>query len=149
MARVLAAGVFDLLHYGHLRYLEEAKRQGGKGAELIVVVARDSTVLKRKGRLPVLKEEHRRALVEGLKPVDKAVLGELDVDMEKVIRDVKPDIIALGYDQEDLSAVAKPMGIKVVRIGKYGEISSSTIRSLINPAAVRGEGPSAEPGPRP
>jgi len=149
MTRVLAAGVFDLLHYGHLRYLEEAKRQGGEGAELIVVVARDSTVFKRKGRLPVLKEEHRRALVEGLKPVNRAILGELDLDMDKVIREVKPDIIAIGYDQEDLSDLVKLKGIKVIRVGKYGDISSSTIRAMINPASVRREGPSAEPDPRP
>ena len=42
--RVLASGVFDLIHDGHLRFLEEAKKMGGKGAELVVVVARDSTV---------------------------------------------------------------------------------------------------------
>ena len=47
---ILAAGCFDLLHYGHLRYLEEAKRLGGDGAFLVVVVARDSTIIKRKGR---------------------------------------------------------------------------------------------------
>ncbi len=49
MKTVLAAGVFDLLHYGHIRYLEEAKKTGGEGARLIVIVARDETVLRLKG----------------------------------------------------------------------------------------------------
>ncbi|MDD1764685.1 MAG: FAD synthase [Candidatus Methanomethyliaceae archaeon] len=131
--RVLAAGVFDLLHYGHLRYLEEAKNLGGEDAELIVVVARDSTVLKRKGRLPVMNEVHRRALVEALKPVDKAILGGVDLNTTKVIQKVKPDIIALGYDQGDIAElIARQGGAgKVVRLKRYGDVSSSMIRKLI------------------
>ena len=152
--KVLAAGVFDLLHYGHLRYLEEAKRLGGDGAELIVVVARDSTVLKRKGRLPVMKEEHRRALVEALKPVDKAILGGVDLDTAKVIREVKPDIIALGYDQGDIAELIARQGGrgKVVRLKRYGDVSSSMIRRLIystNKKQVSRAGPSAGPDRRP
>ena len=131
--RVLAAGCFDLLHYGHLRYLEEAKKLGGEGAELIVVVARDSTIMKRKGRAPVMKEDHRRELVEAQKPVDRAILGGVDLDTEKIIRAVKPDIIALGYDQDDLSEmIAKGADAgKVIRLKKYGDISSTQIRSII------------------
>ena len=49
---VLASGTFDLLHFGHVRFLEEAKRTGGEGAKLVVVVARDSTVMERKGERP-------------------------------------------------------------------------------------------------
>lgn len=131
--RVLAAGVFDLLHYGHLRYLEEAKNLGGEDAELIVVVARDSTVLKRKGRLPVMNEMHRRALVEALKPVDEVILGGVDLNTAKVIQKVKPDIIALGYDQGDIAElIARQGGAgKVVRLKRYGDVSSSMIRKLI------------------
>lgn len=131
--RILAAGVFDLLHYGHLRYLEEAKNLGGEDAELIVVVARDSTVLKRKGRLPVMNEVHRMALVEALKPVDKVILGGVDLNTAKVIQKVKPDIIALGYDQGDIAElIARQGGAgKVVRLKKYGDVSSSMIRKLI------------------
>lgn len=131
--RILAAGCFDLLHYGHLRYLEEAKRLGGEGAELIVVVARDSTIIKRKGRPPVMCEEHRKELVEALKPVDRAVLGGADLDTARVIREVKPDIIALGYDQEDLETLISkgPYAGKIVRLEKYGDISSTKIRSIV------------------
>jgi FAD synthetase len=56
---VLASGVFDLLHLGHVRFLEEAKKAGGKNAELIVIVARDSTVEKRKGKKPIMSEDQR------------------------------------------------------------------------------------------
>jgi FAD synthetase len=131
--RVLAAGCFDLLHYGHLKYLEEAKKLGGDGAELVVVVARDTTILKRKGHHPVMNEEHRRALVESLKPVDRAVLGGPDLDTARIIKDVKPDIIALGYDQEDLvELIGKEVkSAKVVRLKKYGDVSSSTIRKIV------------------
>jgi FAD synthetase len=131
--KVLAAGCFDLLHYGHLKYLEEAKKLGGKSAKLIVVVARDTTVIKRKGHPPVMDEEHRRALVEALKPVDRAILGGTEMDTAKVIRQVKPDIVVLGYDQDDLatSVASQSSAYKVVRLRKYGDVSSSTIRGLI------------------
>ncbi|MDI9644161.1 MAG: FAD synthase [Candidatus Verstraetearchaeota archaeon] len=134
--RVLAAGCFDLLHYGHLRYLEEAKRLGGEGAELVVVVARDSTILKRKGHLPVMNEEHRRELVEALKPVNRAVLGGTNFDIKSILEAVKPDVIALGYDQEGLAEILRKEGFEgeIVRLAKYGDISSSKIRALINPS---------------
>ena len=72
---VLASGTFDLIHYGHVRYLEEAKKIGGKNTELIVIVARDNTVKRRKGKKPVMPEHQRRSLVEALRVVDKAILG--------------------------------------------------------------------------
>jgi FAD synthetase len=124
---VLASGAFDLLHLGHVKYLEEAKKAGGKGSKLIVIVATDSTVEKSKGRKPVMPEEQRRALVESLKVVDKAILGHEVFDMSKVIDEIKPDVIALGYDQENIEAKVrmtvadKDWGIKVVRIRKFGK----------------------------
>ena len=67
---VLASGVFDLLHFAHVKYLEEAKEAGGPNAELIVIVARDSTVEKRRGEKPIIPENQRVALVDSLKVVD-------------------------------------------------------------------------------
>ena len=61
---VLASGTFDLLHFGHVKYLEEAKKSGGKNVKLIVIVARDSTAKKSKGKKPVMPEDQRRSLVE-------------------------------------------------------------------------------------
>lgn len=131
---VLASGTFDLLHYGHVKYLEEAKKIGGKNAELIVIVARDSTVKKRKGRKPVMPEDQRRSLVEALKVVDEAILGYEDFDMIKVVEKTNPDIIAVGHDQSDIerevrkALVKKGIAIQVVRVGRFGkdELNSSS-----------------------
>ena len=94
MVRVMASGVFDIIHMGHVYYLQEAKKLGD---ELVVVVARDSTVRKQKHE-PITPEEMRRELVESLKPVDRAVLGR-EGDMFEIVEKIKPDIIAIGYDQ--------------------------------------------------
>jgi len=99
---ILATGAFDLLHYGHLSFLEEAKRAGGRNARLIVIVARDKTVEARKGKRPVVPEDQRRALIEALKPVDDAILGFEDMNYEAVIERLRPDVIAVGYDQSDI-----------------------------------------------
>jgi FAD synthetase len=137
---VLASGVFDLLHLGHVKFLEEAKRAGGENAELIVIIARDITVEQTKGRKPIMPEDQRRALVESLKVVDIALLGFEDLDIAEVVDKIKPDIIALGYDQEkmaqDTEAYLKKhsLPVKIVRIGKFGEDaldSSSKIRQKI------------------
>ncbi|MDI6847201.1 MAG: FAD synthase [Candidatus Bathyarchaeia archaeon] len=137
---VLASGTFDLLHLGHVKYLEEAKKTGGRNAELIVIVARDSTVEKRKGTKPIIPENQRRALVDSLKVVDEAILGYEEFDIEKVIEKIKPDVIALGYDRGDIEQTVrnyvkeKRLKIKIVKIGKFGEDelnSSSKIKQRI------------------
>jgi FAD synthetase len=137
---VLASGVFDLLHLGHVKFLEEAKKAGGKDAELIVIIARDSTVEKNKGRKPIMPENQRRALVESLKVVDEAVLGFEEFDIGDVIERIKPDVIALGYDQEDMKKHVQEyvdkhkLNITIVTIGKFEENaldSSSKIRQKI------------------
>lgn len=137
---VLASGTFDLLHLGHVRYLEEAKKAGGSDAELIVIVARDSTVEKRKGKKPVMSESQRRALVESLKIVDESILGFEEFSIGKVIEKIKPDVIAVGYDQKGIEQTIrnyvrqKGLNIKVVKIGKFSEDeldSSSKIKQKI------------------
>ncbi len=120
MTRVMAVGVFDLLHAGHLHYMEQAKSLGDY---LIVVVAHDDTVRKRKHE-PVTGQNLRRRMVEGLKPVDEAVIGNPpDVPIFDILPAVKPDVIALGYDQEHAeerireSLISRGLGhIKVVRV---------------------------------
>ena len=54
MKTVLTSGAFDLIHYGHIRLLEEAKRLGGPDAKLVVIVARDETIRRLKGQSPVI-----------------------------------------------------------------------------------------------
>jgi FAD synthetase len=137
---VLASGVFDLLHLGHVKFLEYAKKAGGENAKLVVIIARDSTVEKTKGRKPIMSEDQRRTLVESLKVVDEAVLGYENFDIGEVIENIKPDVIALGYDQEDMEKEVQnyvdehKVNVKVVRIGKFGENSldsSSKIKQKI------------------
>jgi FAD synthetase len=130
---VLASGTFDLLHLGHVKYLEEARKAGGSNAELVVIVARDKTVEARKGRKPVMPEEHRRALVESLKVVDRAILGYENFDIRKVVEKIKPDVIAVGYDQDNMErrvrkvVAEEGLDVQVVKIGKFGkpELNSS------------------------
>jgi FAD synthetase len=137
---VLASGVFDLLHLGHVKFLEDAKRAGGKNAKLIVIVARDSTIERTKGRKPIMTEDQRCALVESLRVVDEAVLGYEGLEIGEVIEKIKPDFIALGYDQTEMEREVKEyieahkLPVSVVRIGKYGENaldSSSKIKQKI------------------
>jgi len=137
---VLASGVFDLLHLGHVKFLEEAKKAGGRNAELIVIVARDSTVEKRKGKKPIMSENQRRALVESLKVVDEAILGYEEFDIEKVIEKIKPDVIVFGYDQKGMEKTVKDyikvkqLKVKVAKIGRFEEDeldSSSKIKQKI------------------
>jgi FAD synthetase len=131
---VLATGAFDLLHLGHVRFLEASKRRGGPGAKLIVVVARDKTVLNRKGRMPILPEDQRRELVGSLRVVDKAILGHTRLDLLGVLREVRPDIISVGYDQKQIKASVEKLlreqglPVRIVQIPKFGAdgLNSST-----------------------
>ena len=117
MVKVMATGVFDILHLGHLYFLKEAKKLGD---ELVVVVATDKTAEKLK-HIPVTSEEMRVQMVGELKPVDKAVLGYED-NQYKIVKELEPDIIALGFDQKHDEEIIKKdleelgMDVKVVRL---------------------------------
>ena len=92
---VLAGGVFDIIHPGHINTLNAAKKLGGT---LVVVVATDKTALKMKKRKPLHSAELRQELVSSLSMVDLCIIGDED-DIFKTVDLVKPQIIALGYDQ--------------------------------------------------
>ncbi|HDS59431.1 MAG TPA: FAD synthase [Thermoplasmatales archaeon] len=130
MVKVMATGVFDLLHMGHVHYLREAKAMGD---ELVVVVATDETVRRRK-HVPITPQEMRRDLVEALKPVDRAVVGRTG-DPLAIVEELKPDVIALGYDQraEDLEKRLRERGItaRVVRCSPYTEHDLHGTRRII------------------
>jgi len=137
---VLASGVFDLLHLGHVKFLEAAKRVGGENVELVVIVARDSTVEHVKGRKPIMPEDQRRALVGSLRVVDIAVLGFEKLDIDEVVMKVQPDFIVLGYDQEYMLQVVEDYlkshnsRVQLVRVGKFEADaldSSSKIRQKV------------------
>jgi len=99
MKKVIAFGSFDILHEGHKHYLREAKSYGNY---LIVVVARDSNILRFKGRKPRNDENYRLEQVKKLELVDEAVLGHKDNILE-VLEELKPDVICLGYDQRTVN----------------------------------------------
>ena len=92
---VLAGGVFDIIHPGHIHTLNAAKALGGV---LVVAIATDKTAEKMKKRSPLHNQELRRELVTSLSMVDKAIVGHED-DIFQTVKEVKPDIIVLGYDQ--------------------------------------------------
>jgi FAD synthetase len=127
MTRVMASGVFDILHPGHLRYLKEAKDLGD---ELVVVVATDATVRRRKHE-PITPERMRLEIISALRMVDRAYLGT-DGDMFGVVERIRPDIIALGYDQDfdehhiEEALEQRGMQVRVVRLSKHGEDLNGT-----------------------
>lgn len=130
LTRVMASGVFDLIHTGHISYLEQAKALGD---ELVVVVACDSTVRRRKHE-PITPEDMRARIVGSLKPVDRAIVGR-DGDMYETVREIDPDIIVLGFDQSfdpgemQLRLAERGMGhIKVVRAGECADDLNATRR---------------------
>jgi len=118
MVRVMATGVFDIIHLGHLHYLEESKKLGD---ELVVIIATDTTVRKRKHE-PITPQAMRCELVGALKPVDKVVLGKEGGDIYEIVREVRPDIITLGYDQPfepgqlETELAKRGLKVKVVRL---------------------------------
>ncbi|MDW7775058.1 MAG: adenylyltransferase/cytidyltransferase family protein [Methanosarcinales archaeon] len=131
MVRVLATGTFDILHPGHILYLEEAKKMGD---ELWVIVA-CSAMVNHKPK-PFLPEEQRLAMVKSLKVVDHAVLGD-EHDMFKPLMDIQPDIIVLGHDQHfnenDLEKELASRGInaKVVRVTKRDRCNTCSSGAII------------------
>ena len=92
---VLAGGVFDIIHPGHIHTLNAAKALGGV---LVVAIATDKTAEKMKKRTPLHNQELRRELVSCLSMVDKAIVGHED-DIFQTVKEIKPNIIVLGYDQ--------------------------------------------------
>jgi len=140
--KILVGGVFDIIHLGHIKFLWAAKRLA-KNSELIVVIARDSTVMRLKGREPVFSELERAEIVRNLKPVDKVILGHEisgQGSFYEILKEVKPDIVVFGYDQkfdeEELAKWAKEnnMSFRIIRLPKFninGLNSSSQVRRRV------------------
>jgi FAD synthetase len=131
MKRIVATGTFDILHPGHIYYLEQSKKLGD---ELYVIVARDANV-KHKPQ-PIIPEEQRRRMVAALRCVDHAILGD-KTDMLRPIEEVRPSIITIGFNQHfDESKLqeqltARGLSAKIVRIGKYGDNELCSSRLVV------------------
>ncbi len=135
MKKVMATGVFDILHLGHIHYLKESRSFGDY---LVVVIASDYTAEKH-GKQLIFNETERKMLVSELKVVDEVIIGHSDDNIFKTVFDIKPDIITLGYNQKFDDAYieneCKKLGLntKVMRVSPYNGIinSSSKIRKKI------------------
>jgi len=134
MIKVLVFGTFDGLHEGHKNFFQQAKEYGDY---LVVVVGRDSTILKTKNRPPKFNENERLKAVEESGLVDEARLGNEGDNPYKVIGEVQPRIICLGYDQthftDKLEQKIKEMGLKIdiIRLKSYKpEIYKSSILNV-------------------
>ena len=128
---VLAGGVFDIIHPGHIHTLKAAKALGDI---LVVAIATDKTAQKMKKRIPLHNQELRCELVDCLSMVDIAIVGH-EKDIFETVKMVKPTIIALGYDQihqeEFISNGCKKLNldIEIVRLqSPIPELSSSNIQ---------------------
>jgi FAD synthetase len=138
--RVVATGTFDIIHPGHIYYLEESRKLGD---ELHVIVARDANV--RHKPKPVIREDQRLKVVRALRMVDFARLGDA-TDMFRPIEEIDPAVITLGFNQhfseEELARALKERGLgaRVVRIGEYsGDPCSSTRRIIERILETRGK----------
>jgi FAD synthetase len=104
MVTALAQGTFDILHPGHVHYLEEAARMG---EELYVILARSANVSHKEA--PILDGRQRRDLVAALDVVDHARLGH-ESDIFVPICEIDPDVIVLGHDQHhDEAAIERAL----------------------------------------
>lgn len=119
---VLAVGCFDILHYGHLCHLENAKN----GYRLLIVaVTRDRSVNKGPGR-PVFRQEQREAMLKALRIVDSTLL--VDSSLEALDR-IRPAVFALGAEyignvRKEDSEFCTKHGIQIVYT--FGPVFSST-----------------------
>jgi FAD synthetase len=136
---VACGGVFDILHPGHAFVLDMAKEYGDL---LVVIVARDSTVEKRK-RIPIVPEIQRLEMVSQLKPVDIAVLGKEGSFLD-IIEEIRPDVIALGPDQhhdgDKIKEELKKRGleVEVERIEEYKECPLHSTKDILLKIIERG-----------
>ncbi len=118
--KVLVAGGFEVIHPGHLYFLREAWKRG----RVYVIVARDSSIRKFKGRDPLVPEGQRLQVVSQLPYVYKAILGDPS-DFLKPVVEVEPDLILLGPDQWPAESFLKEelckKGLCKVRIERVRE----------------------------
>jgi FAD synthetase len=116
--RVVCAGTFDYLHPGHLDFLRQAKSFGD---ELVVIVARDETVRRIKGFLPTHPDVERKRGIEASGIPDMVVLGNTEGDIFDILTELKPEVLALGYDQRvsEEAISARFPALRVVRLAPY------------------------------
>jgi diphthine synthase len=138
--KIVVTGTFDIIHPGHLMFFENAKKLSVP-SELWIVVARNSSIKDFKKRNPILDENVRVTMLKALKIVDHVLLGNEGPDKIKIMEEIQPDIIVLGYDQWidpeklkkelDNRGLSKTQVIKLDKYGSNGYSSSTDIRNKI------------------
>ena len=129
MKTVMAQGTFDVLHPGHIHYLEKSKKLGD---ELVVVVSRDS---RNEDRGLYFDEEERKDMLNALEVVDRAILGS-EGNIYSTVEKIDPDVITIGHDQNHSVEEVKKMAeeatgheVSVERISEKEDYSSSDIKT--------------------
>ncbi len=124
---VFTNGCFDLLHYGHVKYLEDAKR---KGDILVVAINSDVSVRKIKGKeRPIIGQNDRLSLIAALESVDYVILFNEETPL-KVIKELKPDILVKGADWDSKQIVGSEVVLSYG--GKVSTIKLIKDRSTTN-----------------
>jgi glycerol-3-phosphate cytidylyltransferase len=133
--RIVVFGTYDIIHPAHLKFFTEARvATNCPHCELVVVVARDSSILEIKGHKPIFDEKRRLKLISGLRVIDYAILGNEGADKFQIILALQPDFIVLGYDQVPndqllLDFIASNnLQTKIHRLPKFesGDLTSSS-----------------------
>ncbi|RLG88863.1 MAG: DUF357 domain-containing protein [Thermoprotei archaeon] len=133
---VVVAGTFDLLHPGHIKFLEFASQYG----KVTVIIARDENVEKFKNKKPILNEKERLSIVSAIKYVHEAILGRKE-DIFSILTELKPDIIVLGPDQpideNELKNYLKTQGIRAEVIRMSNRLASYSTSEIIRRVTSR------------
>ncbi len=128
----ILGGVFDIIHYGHITLLKTAKKMVDV---LIVIIATDKTVIKMKGRKPINTAENRKRVIEAIRYVDAAIIGD-ENDFRIPLNMIKPDVIFLGYDQKIPPGISleELKDVQVVKLNKVvkGIKTSMILEKLMN-----------------
>ena len=130
---VMIFGTFDGIHAGHISLIEQASLLAEK---VVAVIAKDDTVKTIKGKYPLHTEEERAHVLSHIREIDKVLIGNND-DKFSVVKEIHPDVIVLGYDQEAFidqlyEGMRKHhMNIEIVRANSYNEtkLKSGKLRS--------------------
>jgi cytidyltransferase-like protein len=112
---VVIFGVFDGIHEGHLSFIKDAKKEGN---HLVAIVARDEMVKELKGKLPKYNEVDRINSLLEIPDVDLVLLGDPKKETYNTLKEVSPNVVYLGYDQNELKENIE----KIIKNGKLPEM---------------------------